>query len=170
MTVIQQYKDSSNTYTIEQLTEEDAVRHTNDYLDYIGLSTNKLIHDLEREELLEELRKAITKGECVSVLTNGIEQCFIYAIQESKKVLNIKALHSYYLEPIPKAKIILLDYMYTRGLNLRFTPYDEWFLPNTSIVATHALRVYRDSFPESIKCKRNFWDSNILLFLNLIKI
>jgi len=168
--VLKQYKSGNNIYSIEHLTSKNAIQHSKDYLDYIELSTNTSFHELEREEHLTNLLEAIDNGECIRILVNGIEDCFVYAHQESRRVLNIKAIHCYDIEVIPKAKIILLNYLFTSGLNLRITPMDMWFLPNTSIVTTRSLRIFRNTDTTSIKCKRGFWDSKILSYLKVSKI
>jgi hypothetical protein len=167
MTVLLQYKDDNTTYSVESIPEADIVRHCTDYLDYVELSTNTKFHYLERDNYLQTFKDSYNKGVCIVVKADDIEQCFAYAHHESRKVLNIKGMHSYYLETIPKSRIILLDCLYGFGLNLRYSPIDKWILPNTSILRTGALKLVRNKQTESIKCKRKLWDSNILPYLKL---
>ncbi len=171
MKILKTYTDTTNNniYTIEKILVKEITSHCKLYFDFVSESTNTNFHSSEISLHAKLLEKCIISGEAIKVCINGIDICWVYAHRESRRALNIALLYTNNYELVPKAKILIINYLQNKKLTLRYTPKDIWIYPNTTLLNTISLKVLRDNLTESVKMKPPglLWGNDILSYLNL---
>lgn len=172
MNPLKKYKDNDNNiYTIENIDHNNISKHCDQYFDFISLSTNTDFHPTELINHYMLMQKAIDLGLAFSVKYNGVEDCFLYAVKESTKLLNVIVMFSNEKHELAITKLLMINYLYNTKLFLRYTPKDIYTLPQSSLFDKYSLSVLRANQTETIKFSiNNIFDDDIISYLNLKEI